>query len=381
MPPRLRISNHPPPVAGLLVLGLGFGLGCATSSAQTRDGTEDGERPVVKMDPMHIQRDVDPLLGLDVYDPSDVLARANQYFDAGDYDRAVKVFGFLVETFPGTELVPTALYNAGLAYERLAEYESALASFRRVISEHEDSAHLKDAYFRCSLNLAKLERWSDVADNYWTIRQLSGLTTIDELEARVGLAIAMFMQNDYLTAEREFMASLRFYDERQKVEYIPADYWVAQSRFYLGEIAAREFESVKLEGTTNNPEAWMTEVSGRLEAKCQHLIRAQNHLIRAIRAGHTGWASAAGFRIGSLYEVLYEEMMVVPTPPDLPEGAKELYIAELREKLSVLVSKAMMVYERSLEMAERVGEKNEWVERTERALERMKTLALANLKG
>lgn len=363
-------------------MGLVLEAGCASSQAQTKAGGDAApDRPVVKMEAMHIQRDADPLLGLDTFDASDVLERGNQLFDAGDFDRAVQVFGFLVKTFPDSELVPTALYNSGLAFERLAEYGEALAAFRRVIEGHPGSAHTKDAYFRVSLNLAKLERWPDVADNYWTIRQLSGLTTLDELEARVGLSIAMFMQSDYATAEREFLAALRFYEDRQKVEYIPAHYWVAQSRFYLGEIAARQFEAIKLEGTSEKPDEWMKQVSGLLEEKCLLLIRAQNHLIRAIRAGHTGWATAAGFRIGSLYELLYEEMMVVPSPPDLPESARDIYIAELREKLGVLVSKAMMVYERSLEMAERVGEKNEWVERTEKALERMKTLALANLEG
>lgn len=365
---------------GLLSLGLLYG--CASTQAQTRsDADGAGDRPVVKMETMHIQRDADPLLGLDTFDASDVLERGNQLFDAGDFDRAVKVFGFLVSTFPESELAPTALYNSGLAFERLAEYEEALGAYRRVIEQHPGGSHTKDAYFRSSLNLAKLERWSDVADNYWTIRQLPGLTTLDELEARVGLSIAMFMQEDYATAEREFLAALRFHEERQKVEYIPAHYWVAQSRFYLGEIAARQFEGIKLEAKSEKPEAWMKEVSGLLEEKCLLLIRAQNHLIRAIRAGHPGWATAAGFRIGSLYEILYEEMMVVPSPPDLPETAKDVYMGELREKLGVLVSKAMMVYERSLEMAERVGEKNEWVERTEKALERMKTLALANLDG
>ena len=66
---------------------------------------------------------------------------------------------------------------------------------------------------------------------------------------------------------------------------------------------------------------------------------------------------------------------------DLPADAQPYYRELLTEKISVLVSKAIQVYERSLEMATRVGEQNEWVERTTRALERMKTLAVAAIRG
>jgi hypothetical protein len=230
--------------------------------------------------------------------------------------------------------------------------------------------------------LSKLGKWREVADTFWQVRQLGGLAVMDEIEARVGMGVAFFMQDDYDTAEKELLAMLSFYDVKSKEEFLPATYWIGQARFYLGEINARRFELYKIDGgPDNDPDKWKDKVGQELEEKCQLLLRAQNNLIRAIRAGHAGWATAAGFRIGSLYEKLYDDMIAVPVPPGLNDEAREVYINLLHERIAVLVTKAIQIYERSLELAERVGEKNEWVERTAAALERMKALALKSLRA
>src|SRR5207244_7250175 len=135
----------------------------------------------------------------------------------------------LVDNFTDSELLPSALYNSGLAYEQLAEPALALDRFQRVIKEHPEAQSYKDAYFRSSLCYGKLERWKEVADNYWVVRQLPKLSTMDELEARVGMAVGLFMQDDYASAEKEFMSAVRFYEDKSKDEYLPADYFVGQA--------------------------------------------------------------------------------------------------------------------------------------------------------
>lgn len=355
-----------------------FAAACASS---TPPPEHPGKAPVIQMEEVRIQPAPDPLTGLDTFDAGDLLERGNQLFDGGEYDKALKVYDKLIATFPDSSLVPTAIYNSGLAYENLAEYGLALERFQKITGEHATSTTAKDAYFRATLCLAKLGRWKEVADNFWAVRQLEGLSTMDHLEARVGLGVAMFMQDDYATAEKEFMAALRFYEEQSKQEYLPAQYWVGQARFYLGEIYAREMEATKLVSDAKEGEQWKDEMAKKLEDKCDLLLRAQNNFVRAIRVGHTGWATASGYRIGSMYEHLYDVMLAVEVPPDLPSDSKPYYVDSLKEKIGVLVSKAIQVYERSLEMAERVGEKNEWVERTSRALERMKALALEAIRG
>lgn len=351
---------------------------CATTPKAPQGSTEPEQ---VKMEPIMVRAAPDPLTGLDGYDAEALLEVGNEQFRQAAYDRAIKVFEKLLEQFPESASVPKAYYNLGLSYEQLAEPEKAHVHFRRVIEGHPSSDTWKDAHFRDCLSLAKLGRWKDVADTFWAARQIPGLTVMDELEARVGQGVAMFMQDDYATAEREFMSAIRFFEDHEKNEYLPADYFVGQARFYLGEIYAREFERYVLKAPNVGHDQWVEMMGKELEEKCQLLLRAQNNLIRAIRVGHTGWATASGFRIGSLYERLYDDLIQVPVPPGVDEEAKSFYQNQLREKVSVLVVKAIKIYEQSLQMAQRVGEKNEWVEKTSLSLERMKTLYLSQKEG
>lgn len=350
-------------------------VGCTTTRGGT--GPQGPPQPTtVVMEKVRIQAKPDPLIGLDTFDAGDLLEKGNARFDAGEFATALKIYDALIERFAESSLVAAAHYNAALCLERLLELDGAVQRYQLVVEAHPTSTNATDAYYRLGVCLSKLERWPEVERSFWSLRQREGLTIMEQLEARVGLGIALFMQEEYATAEREFLSALRYYEREAKSQYLPAQYWVAQSRFYLGEIFARQFERSELSSARQTPDDWVDEVGQKLEHKCDLLLRSQNNFIRAIREGHSGWATAAGFRIGSLYERLYDDMLAVEVPPSLDDEAKAFYTAALRKRVSVLVRKAITVYERSLAMAERVGESNEWVERTAKALERMKLLAL-----
>ena len=332
------------------------------------------------MEPVVVRGQPDPLTGLDGYDAQQLLEVGNQHYANKDYDRAVKVYDLLLSSFPDSDLVPSAIYNKGLSFEQLADFEKAYEEFARIVEAHPRAPSHKQAQFRVAFNLGKLERWQGVADTFWAIRQREDITPMDELEARAGQGVAMFMMNDYATAEREFLSALRFHAKESKMEFLPAEYWVGQSRFYLGEINARAFEKVELTPPNVDGEDWVKAMGAELEEKCQLLLRAQNNFIRTIRVGHAGWATAAGYRIGSLYEKLYDDLVDLPVPNTLDESQRTVYREELRDRVSVLVMKAIKVYESSLQMARRVGEQNEWVKKTTQQLERMKTLYLATIE-
>ena len=366
-----------------------FFMGCAGASTASRvqealDDAELGDpRKLtrVQMAPVVVEAETDPLEGLDDADPKQLLDAANQRYANQDFGSAIQIYALLEKKFPDSDRVPPAIFHKGLAYEHLEEFDSATDEFVRFVENFPNAPSHKKAHFRAAFNLARLKRWQDVADTFWAIRHREDLNPMDELEARVGQGVAMFMMDDHATAEKEFLSALRFHREESKLEFMPAEYWVGQARFYLGEINARAFEKVELTPPQSSQEDWVKMMGNDLEEKCELLLRAQNNFIRAIRVGHTGWATAAGFRIGSLYEKLYDALVGLPAPPDLDDDARTIYREEVRDRVSVLVVKAIKVYETSLQMARRVGERNEWVEKTQQQLERMKTLYLASLDG
>jgi tetratricopeptide (TPR) repeat protein len=361
-----------------VVLALLAAAGCATAGRQAPLGSAD--RPL-QMEEVVIRSEPDPLTGLDAYDARELLELGNAQFAEEAYDRAVKVYGKLLEEFPDSQYAALAAYNRGLGFEKLVEWEQAAEAFERVITRYPESSSHKDAYFRAAFAYSKLKRWDDVANTFYALRERGELEVMEELEARVGQAVGMFMQEEYATAEVEFMRALKFHEEQENKEYLPADYFIGQSRFYLGEIYARWFEERALSKPSVEEEKWIEAMGNELEEKCELLLRAQSNFIRTIRIGHTGWATAAGYRIGSLYETLHSQMLEVPVPESLSEDAKVVYREELRKRVRVLVKKAIRVYEMSKEMAERVGEKNEWVERTNASLQRMKDLYRETLDG
>ena len=58
------------------------------SSCATQSTGRDSDR-VVHMEPMQIQRQPDPLTGLDTFDAGDLLKRGNELFDRRDFDHVV----------------------------------------------------------------------------------------------------------------------------------------------------------------------------------------------------------------------------------------------------------------------------------------------------
>src|SRR5262249_21942954 len=153
------------------------------------------------------------------------------------------------------------------------------------------------------------------------------------------------------------------------------DYFPGQAQFFIGEIYRLHFEDVHLAEVDDKD-----KLAADLEYKAELLLSAQGHYLRAIRIGNPHWGTAAGERIGQLYEELYDQMMNAPVPAHLSEDESHTYRALLRRKVRVLVQKAISIYERTLATAERIGVDSSFVQRTKESLDRMKQTMLADAR-
>src|SRR5215211_4408467 len=100
-------------VRRLCVVGMvGTLAGCAGARSSTRT---DAPAQEIRFDPLHVVGDPE----LEKLNDEELFAGGTSAYAAGDYRNAARYFDRLAEYFPQSTHRRVALYNAGLAHQRL----------------------------------------------------------------------------------------------------------------------------------------------------------------------------------------------------------------------------------------------------------------------
>jgi tetratricopeptide (TPR) repeat protein len=342
----------------------------AASGCVTTRGAQ-GSNAEVRFEPEVITGDLE----LEKLNDVELFAAGTSYYGAEDFVQAARYFGRLADFFPQSTHRRAALYNAGLALEKLKQWEDAYARFLELSDPAKGSGDALDAAFRVAETLYHLERFSEAAETLLVLSGRLDLTIDRQIEAKTQLGICQLEAGRLDDAEstlRKVVTQWNEFPERDVLD----DYFPAQAQFFLGEIYRQHYEAIALD-----PDKGTDALSRDLEYKAELLLSSQGHYLRSIRIGNGYWATAAGARIGGLYENLYDHMVNAPAPKELNKDEADVYRQELRKKIRVLLSKSITVYERTIEAAERIGANNPFVERTRESLRRMKELLLADARA
>jgi len=290
---------------------------------------------------------------------------------AQEYLRAAMCFSLLADRHPESPRWRAATLGAGEAWERLQDWQRAL---ERYLSAFDPEAEdVLDLTWKISTAYYELDLYREAIDLLEPLADREDLSLTDRIRARTWAAVCRLELGDWETAEKEFRRALLVYERHKNDERIDP-YFPAQAQFFLGEIYRRHFEDVRIDQTDDVP-----RLSDTIETKSRFLLSAQGHYVRAIRFGHPHWATAAGQRIGQLYERFYDEMIQAPLPSGLTPEQAELYRLEVRRKIRILLKKAIAAYERTLTVAERIGLTSAFVEKTRESLRRIERLLLEDL--
>lgn len=290
---------------------------------------------------------------------------------AEEYLRAALCFSLLADRHPQSPRWRAATLGAGEAWERLGEWQRALERYLAAFDP--DAEDALDLTWKIASAYYELDLYQEALDLLEPLVDRQDLSLTDRIRARTWAAVCKLELGDWETAEMEFRRTLLFY-ERHKSEERVDPYFPAQAQFFLGEIYRRHFEDVRIDQTDDVP-----RLSDTIETKSRFLLSAQGHYVRAIRYGHPHWATAAGQRIGQLYERFYDEMIQAPIPSSLTPEQAELYRLEVRRKIRILLKKAIAAYERTLTVAERIGLSSAFVEKTRASLRRIENLLLQDI--
>ncbi len=350
----------------LLVTGTG-GSGCALFRS-ARGGPPPN---TLEFDPIHITGD----LALEKLNPEELFATGSSAFAANDFKQAARYFGRIADFYRDNVHWRAAVYNAGLAHEKLKEWEEAYGRFGLLADARAGKDDALDSAFRQAESAYHLERFEEAAAMLEVISSRGDLTLNKRLEAQVQKGICQLEAGHSDDAEatlRKAMASYLDLTDKDQVD----DYFPAQAQFFLGEIYRLHYESIELDADKG-----VDTLAKDLELKSELLLSAQGHYLRSIRIGNGYWATAAGAQIGGLYENLYQHMVDSRPPRELNSEEGEVYRQEVRKKIRVLLTKAISIYERTLEAAERIGATSPFIEKTRTNLQKMKDLLVAEAKA
>jgi len=288
-------------------------------------------------------------------------------FSARDFERAATAFDRLVALHPGSRHAATALYDGGVAHQRLEQWRVALERFQAMTHQFTGPDALESA-FRIAECRYHLDELPEAAAVLAGLAARTDLPPGERIRALTQLGIVELEQDHLDDAERHLRLAVSAWKSGTEQERID-DYYPSQAQYYLGEVYRAHFLAVRLDPTRRDE----SQLAQDLEAKASLLLSAQGHYLRAIRMGNADWAVASGYRIGELYDSLHAAMVDAPPPPGLDAEEIEAYRAELKRKVRVLVVKAITIYEQTLAVAGRTRvEDNRFVAETQASLDRMK---------
>lgn len=316
----------------------------------------------IQMDPITFQAGKH---GVTLVDPAEPFQAAAEAYQAERYADALARFDQIAADNPGTQHGRSSLYNAGLALEQLDRKPEAAQRYRKLADEYPDAPEALDALFRLGATLAQLKDWPGSEAVHKRILGRDKLTLSDQIEAYARLGEAKLEGGHVEDAERTLRQLRELYRAHEQEERLDTDYFLAMGTFYLAECAHTEYQALRV----RLPQK---QLEDDLEAKARLLLLAQQRYLDTVRVRHAQWATAAGFRIGSLYREFYNDVVEAPVPPALKGEALDVYRDEVKKKVRVLLTKAVSFHEKNVLMAERAGEKNEWVEKSSAELDELR---------
>jgi TolA-binding protein len=344
-----------------LLLGGALLLGCATRGSAPGPANPGAAVVRYDMEPIAIEAKRGRSgVEIDSFDAQELFEQAGAALSEKRYDDSIRLYGKLIASFPDSPFARPGMYNRGLAFRDKKDWNGAIEAFRGLIDKYGSHADAKDGMFQLGACYAEQANWPASAEVFVRLLDRADLNADDRIEAMARRGFAQFNLGDLDTAEKTFRSVFAYKHRIETEERLATDFYLAFSQYHLGQISHLRFRAVAL----RLPESQMDR---DLDQKASLLLQAQRAYIDTIRFGNPGWASAAGFQVGSLYEELYDSFMNAPVPPELKGEAREVYLAELHKKIRVLLEKSVKWYRENLLMVERLGVNTDWAEKSKLA--------------
>jgi len=354
---------------------VGFLLACGGSAP----AVEHPQAPprTVEMDEIHItaERSDSGNYDFQVYDASELFARATDLLNHDRCTEAVALYDKLDQEFPDSDYVSAALYNAGLCLQQTRALDAARDRYLRLRERAPDSPDIKDATFQLAEVLVDLERFQDGVAISDELLARADLSSEERLEALARRAQGILGTGDLDAADRQARDALAFFRTRPADESVRDDFFAAAANYVLAETFRLRGQAIEF------PAEGLEAQKAVLIRRAELLLEAQREYFNTIHFSNVRWTAASGYRIGHMYDELWHSIMSAPVPPSLPPEGHPIYRQELAKLIKPLVRHAIRYWEVTLLLLERTGFQSEWTTQTRVDLERVRQLLLEQPEG
>jgi tetratricopeptide (TPR) repeat protein len=293
--------------------------------------------------------------------PNETFDRARELLLRGQAREAALLFDRLASSAKSPSIAPFASFNAGIAWEQVGEPDAALERFRSVLKSHPDGELGKWAALRTARQYADREEWSLLSAMADLLLERGDLEDAERLQSYGAKALSVVESGDpdaadrYISKGRDIVESLRLGEGGK----LPVE--VAQLYFALGEVRRLRSEAIVFAPLP-------ARFADALERRCQGLLDAQSAYSDAMRSYDPHWAAMSGYRVGGLYQQLYKDVMVIPTPrmADTAEK-KHLFQGAMRLRYRILLEKGLTMMEHTLLLGLRTDDSSVWIDRARAA--------------
>ena len=333
-------------------------------------GSTEGE-VVKKLDPTRVGVTADKCLGTGVYDASQLLEAGNEQFNATNFERARNCFALLAGEFPDDSRRNTALYNLGVTNIRLGRLVEAEEALTEMLVSGPLHPRADDA--RLELGLLFLERgeFSNAAHELHKVVENPHGEPYLIIRAMALLGRAAIAEKEYVLAEDHLWRAFHGYKRAERDGDYVDSHLMGTILFYQAGIKDNLMEDSVVVAPRDNSKEEQSRSFKSLEAKASWLVDAQKGYLRVIRVGNRYWATAAGYRIGVMYESLHRHLAELPAPDELNAEESAVYREELNSRLAVLLRKSVRVFKKVCSIAKRLNLSNQWVKASEESLSRL----------
>ena len=336
-----------------------FVLACGATSQQQKES-------VVHMEPVIITGNSAR--------PETEFYTAKEMFDRGrlakafdKYEDCVRFFSVVISDFMNTRYGAPAIYNRGLCRERLQDFDGASVDYAQFVEIATDPIDRLDGQFRLLASLVSGRRDTRaliIAEDLLTL----DLPELDRAEVMVKKATIL----KRLTLTDSALSLLRAASRMAKTAgvIIRDNSVYAEAENVLGQIYLSKMSQIKLVLP-------LEKMKFQLAEKLDAFRKSQLHFLNSISTHVKGISTNSGELLGRLYAGLYGDLLNAEAPSKLNKLERDVYLEALISKITPVLRNAIKVYEKSISLGHKLGERKAWFERLRLEKSRLESI----LKG